>query len=78
MQSVPLCGQMELSWEESLLIFPVKRPDVPCAGTDKQVSARAWLRTGEKQVRMRSDLTQNLEERLQGQLQDMRKKTTQM
>ncbi len=34
--------------EESLLIFPVKRPDVPCVETDKQVSARAWLRTGEK------------------------------
>ena len=25
MQSVPLCGRMELSWEESLLIFPVKK-----------------------------------------------------
>ena len=24
--------------------------DVPCVETDKQVSARAWLRTGEKQV----------------------------
>ena len=25
MQSVPLCGQTELSWEESLSIFPVKK-----------------------------------------------------
>ena len=37
----------------NLLIFPVKRPDVPCAGTDKQVPAGTWFCTGEKQMGLR-------------------------
>ena len=36
--------------EESLLIFPVKRPDVPCAGTDPEIPEGTWFCTGRREM----------------------------
>ena len=46
MQSVPSCVQTELSWEESLLTFPVTKTGCTVRWTDPKISAGTWIASG--------------------------------
>ena len=49
MQSVPLCGQMELSWERKFIDFPVEKDRMyRVLGRIRRLQAGTWFCTGRK------------------------------